>query len=74
MKIDFRSLSELGRHWRGIGVTLFINWAIKPFSMALLAWLFIGWLFRPLPPPSACSASSRAPRSRPSSGYSSRCR
>ncbi|MGE6783590.1 ACR3 family arsenite efflux transporter [Ensifer adhaerens] len=50
MKIDFRSLSEVGRHWRGIGVTLFINWAIKPFSMALLAWLFVGWLFRPLLP------------------------
>src|SRR5690606_40712997 len=33
-----------------IGVTLFINWAIKPFSMALLGWLFIGWLFRPLLP------------------------
>ncbi|MFK0273244.1 ACR3 family arsenite efflux transporter [Ensifer sp. NPDC090286] len=49
-KIDFRSLSGVGRHWRGIGVTLFINWAIKPFSMALLGWLFIGWLFRPLLP------------------------
>jgi ACR3 family arsenite transporter len=34
-------------HWRGIGVTLFINWAVKPFSMALLGWLFIGYLFRP---------------------------
>jgi ACR3 family arsenite transporter len=34
------------QHWRGIGVTLFINWAIKPFSMALLGWLFVGWLFR----------------------------
>lgn len=47
LKIDFAALGEVGRHWRGIGVTLFINWAIKPFSMALLAWLFIGWLFRP---------------------------
>ena len=37
-------------HWRGIGVTLFINWAVKPFSMALLGWLFIGWLFRPYLP------------------------
>jgi len=46
-KIDFAALGEVGRHWRGIGVTLFINWAIKPFSMALLGWLFIGWLFRP---------------------------
>ncbi|HEV7319007.1 MAG TPA: ACR3 family arsenite efflux transporter [Ensifer sp.] len=50
VKIDFRSLSAVGGHWRGIGVTLFINWAIKPFSMALLGWLFIGWLFRPLLP------------------------
>ena len=47
LKIDFAALGEVSRHWRGIGVTLFINWAIKPFSMALLAWLFIGWLFRP---------------------------
>ena len=46
LKIDFAALGEVGRHWRGIGVTLFINWAIKPFSMALLGWLFIGWLFR----------------------------
>lgn len=50
LKIDFTALGEVGRHWRGIGVTLFINWAIKPFSMALLAWLFIGWLFRPFLP------------------------
>ncbi len=46
LKIDFAALGEVGRHWRGIGVTLFINWAVKPFSMALLGWLFIGWLFR----------------------------
>jgi arsenite transporter len=38
------------RHWRGIGVTLFVNWAVKPFSMALLGWLFIGGLFRPYLP------------------------
>lgn len=50
LKIDFAALGEVGRHWRGIGVTLFINWAIKPFSMALLGWLFIGWLFRPYLP------------------------
>lgn len=50
MRIDFAALSEVGKHWRGIGVTLFINWAIKPFSMALLGWLFIGWLFRPYLP------------------------
>src|SRR3546814_20238590 len=47
---DFAALGEVGRHWRGIGVTLFINWAVKPFSMALLGWLFIGWLFRPYLP------------------------
>jgi ACR3 family arsenite transporter len=47
MKIDFAAMGEVRRHWRGIGVTLFVNWAVKPFSMALLAWLFIGHLFRP---------------------------
>ena len=46
VKIDFAALAEVKEHWRGIGVTLFINWAVKPFSLALLAWLFIGWLFR----------------------------
>ncbi len=51
LKIDFAALKEVGQHWRGIGVTLFINWAVKPFSMAALGWLFIGWLFRPLLPP-----------------------
>jgi ACR3 family arsenite transporter len=50
LKIDFAALGEVGRHWRGIGVTLFVNWAVKPFSMALLGWLLIGWLFRPLLP------------------------
>ena len=40
----------MSEHWRGIGVTLFINWAVKPFSMALLGWFFIGWLFRPYLP------------------------
>ncbi len=46
IRIDFAALREVGRHWRGIGVTLFVNWAVKPFSMALLGWLFIGGLFR----------------------------
>ncbi|MDO6962879.1 ACR3 family arsenite efflux transporter [Rhizobium alvei] len=50
LKIDFAALGQVGRHWRGIGVTLIVNWAVKPFSMALLGWLFIGWLFRPLLP------------------------
>ncbi len=47
LRVDFGALKQVTRHWRGIGVTLFINWAVKPFSMALLGWLFIGWLFRP---------------------------
>jgi len=50
LKIDFRSLTQVGSYWRGISVTLIINWAIKPFSMALLGWLFVGWLFRPYLP------------------------
>ena len=50
VKIDFAALGRVKEHWRGIGVTLLINWAIKPFSMALLGWLFIGWLFRPYLP------------------------
>ncbi|MFC0634546.1 ACR3 family arsenite efflux transporter [Brevundimonas balnearis] len=47
LRIDFAALGQVGRHWRGIAVTLLVNWAVKPFSMALLAWVFIGWLFRP---------------------------
>ncbi|MCF8506003.1 MAG: ACR3 family arsenite efflux transporter [Caulobacter sp.] len=49
-RIDFGAMGQVGRHWRGIGITLIVNWAIKPFSMALLGWLFIGMLFRPLLP------------------------
>ncbi len=45
LKIDFGALGQVGRHWRGIGVTLGINWLVKPFSMALLAWLFLRVLF-----------------------------
>ena len=47
LKIDFRSLQEVRQHWKGVGVTLFVHWAVKPFSMALLAWLFIRNLFAP---------------------------
>ncbi len=50
IRIDFSALRAVGSYWRGIGVTLFINWAVKPFSMALLGWLFIGHLFRPYLP------------------------
>ncbi|RJF89528.1 arsenical-resistance protein [Oleomonas cavernae] len=47
LRIDFAALGQVKAHWRGIGVTLFINWAVKPFSMAALGWLFIGYLFAP---------------------------
>nr|WP_247894362.1 ACR3 family arsenite efflux transporter [Azospirillum sp. B510] len=50
LKIDLGALGRVKEHWRGIGVTLFINWAVKPFSMALLGTLFIGHLFAPLLP------------------------
>jgi ACR3 family arsenite transporter len=50
VKIDFAALGQVREHWRGIGVTLFINWAVKPFSMAALAWFFIGHLFAPYLP------------------------
>lgn len=50
LRIDFHALKEVGQHWRGIGVTLGINWLIKPFSMAALAWIFVGHLFRPYLP------------------------
>jgi ACR3 family arsenite transporter len=45
LKIDFGALGGVRRQWKGIGVTLFINWAVKPFSMALLGWIFIRHLF-----------------------------
>lgn len=45
MKIDFGAMGEVLQHGKGIGVTLFINWLVKPFSMALLGWLFIRGLF-----------------------------
>ena len=50
VKIDFTALGGVAKHWRGIGITLAVNWAIKPFTMAMLGWFFIGWLFRPLLP------------------------
>jgi arsenite transporter len=51
VRIDFGVLGQVREHWRGVGVTLFINWAVKPFSMAFLGWLFIGHLFAPWLPP-----------------------
>jgi ACR3 family arsenite transporter len=50
VKIDFGALGEVRQHMRGIGVTLFVNWLVKPFSMALLGWVFIRQLFAPLLP------------------------
>ena len=50
MKVDFGALNEVRQHVRGIGVTLFVNWLVKPFSMAFLAWLFIRHVFAPLLP------------------------
>lgn len=50
IKIDFGALSQVKGQWRGIGVTLFINWLVKPFSMALLGWIFIRQLFADMLP------------------------
>lgn len=50
-KVDFGALHQVKKHWKGIGVTLFVNWAVKPFSMALLGWLFIRHWFTPWLPP-----------------------
>jgi ACR3 family arsenite transporter len=50
VKVDFGALHEVRQHVRGIGVTLFVNWLVKPFSMAFLGWLFIRTLFAPLLP------------------------
>ncbi|HEU0201509.1 MAG TPA: ACR3 family arsenite efflux transporter [Burkholderiaceae bacterium] len=50
LRIDFRALGQVRNHARGIGVTLFVNWLVKPFSMALLGWIFIRHLFAPYLP------------------------
>ncbi len=50
LRVDFGAMSQVAAHWRGMAVTLGINWLVKPFSMAALGWLFIGWLFRPYLP------------------------
>jgi ACR3 family arsenite transporter len=50
LKVDFAALHRVAAAWRGIAVTVGVNWLVKPFSMALLGWLFIGVLFRPLLP------------------------
>ena len=50
LKVDFGALHQVKQHWRGISVTLFVNWAVKPFTMALLGWVFIRQLFAPYLP------------------------
>ncbi|MFQ5451635.1 MAG: ACR3 family arsenite efflux transporter [Nitrospinaceae bacterium] len=50
LKVDFRALSQVRSHWKGVAVTLFINWAVKPFSMAALGGLFVAHLFAPYLP------------------------
>ncbi len=50
LKVDFSALHQVRQHWRGIGVTLFVNWAVKPFSMALLGWIFVRHVFAPYLP------------------------
>jgi ACR3 family arsenite transporter len=47
MKVDFAAIRNVGRRPRGLGVTLFVNWLVKPFSMALLGWLFFRHFFSP---------------------------
>ncbi|MDR5813839.1 ACR3 family arsenite efflux transporter [Caballeronia sp. LZ033] len=50
LKIDFGAMSQVREHWRGIGVTLVVNWLVKPFSMAILGWIFVRHLFAPYLP------------------------
>jgi ACR3 family arsenite transporter len=51
VKVDFKALGEVKKHVKGIGVTLLVNWLVKPFSMALLGWIFIRHWFAPMLPP-----------------------
>ena len=51
IKVDFGALGEVKKHIKGIGVTLFVNWLVKPFSMAILGWIFIRHWFAPMLPP-----------------------
>ena len=50
LRIDFGALHQVRAHWKGFGITVFVNWAIKPFSMGLLSWLFIRHVFAPYLP------------------------
>jgi ACR3 family arsenite transporter len=60
VKVDFGALHEVRQHVRGIGVTLFVNWLVKPFSMAFLGWLFIRQSSRPTCRPTSSTATSPA--------------
>ncbi len=51
LKVDLGAMRQVRRHWKGMGVTLFVNWAVKPFSMAVLAWLFLRHIFAGHLPP-----------------------
>jgi ACR3 family arsenite transporter len=61
VKVDFGALGQIRRHVKGIGVTLFVNWLVKPFSMALLGWIFIRHLFAPLLPVAGLILLAAAP-------------
>jgi ACR3 family arsenite transporter len=56
LKIDFGAIGSVRQHWKGVIVTLVVNWGVKPFSMALLGTLFLGWLFLPLLPAGEASS------------------
>jgi ACR3 family arsenite transporter len=56
LRIDFAAMGQVRRHWRGIAVTLGVNWLVKPFSMALLGWLFLRHVFAPYLPPDQVDA------------------
>ena len=69
LKVDFGALHRVAEQWRGIAVTVGVNWLVKPFSMALLGWLFVGWLFRPwLPANQIDSYIAGRPSSNPTIG------
>jgi hypothetical protein len=57
VKVDFGALGQVRQHMKGIGVTLFVNWLVKPFSMALLAWIFVRHWFAPMLPPTSWTAT-----------------
>lgn len=56
LKIDFAASGSARRHWKAVGITLFVNWAVKPFSMALLGTVFLGMVFAPILPAGEASS------------------